>query len=198
MKFSDKELLRLGLQKLAQSELAAELPYAAEPSLPVQQQPPVTIIMAPPQQAPAQYVEPQEKKKVISPAVGWTRAPTASEAQELDSYSKAALLGLLGGAATGMLGGAVFPKASPIRHSLLGALAGTVGGLTRHYEQSSEPPGLSPVYTIPGGFRTGLATGGIAGGLAGHFLPFGVGAIPGAISGALSGGVGGALASQMI
>ena len=140
---------------------------------------------------------PSNTELPFAPTAGLTRAPTPTEAQAMDSYTKAGLLGLLGGAATGLLSGTVLPG-NVVGHGILGAGAGLLGGLGRHYEQSSEPPGLSPVYTIPGGLRTGAPLGAISGGLASHFLPLGLKVVPGAVTGLASGAIGGALASQMI
>jgi len=202
MRFSANDLHRFGMQKLAQLEGVA-LPYStdsfsAESSYPTQS--PVTVIIASPPAPPEKTESPKPQKTMLpfAPTAGITRAPTPLEAHEMDSYSKAGLLGLLGGSAAGLLAGMVLPGKQMIRHGLLGAGAGLLGGIGRHYEQSSEPPGLSPVYTIPGGIRTGGALGAIGGGLGAHFLPMGMKLVPGILSGAASGAIGGALASQMI
>ena len=87
-------------------------------------------------------------------------------------------------------------KRNPLTHGLLGAGTGALAALLRHYDQSSDPPGLSPVYTIPAGLRLGALTGAIGGGLAGKYTS--LGALPGLLSGGASGALGGAIVSSMI
>lgn len=147
----------------------------------------------------AQYEYPQEQESVPSTAspvvVNPFRAPTPQEAADMDSYPKAAILGLLGGGAAGTLMGTL-AKRNPLSYGALGAGTGALAALIRHFDQSSDPPGLSPVYTIPSGLRLGALVGGGAGAALGKAT--GLGILPGLLAGAGSGSVGGALASGMV
>lgn len=123
------------------------------------------------------------------------RAPTPQEASDMESYPKAAILGTLGGGAAGTLLGAL-AKRNPLKFGGIGAGAGALAALIRHYDQSSDPPGLSPVYTIPSGLRLGALTGAGSGALLGKLT--GTGVLPGLLAGVGAGAVGGGLVSGMV
>lgn len=121
--------------------------------------------------------------------------PIPDELNAFDTYPRAAITGALGGGTAGVLLGALM-KNNKLGLGVLGAGTGAAAALMRHYDQNSDPPGLSGVYTIPAGLRLGGLAGLILGGVAGKAT--GLGALKGAIGGALSGATGGALVSRMV
>lgn len=128
-------------------------------------------------------------------AVNPFRAPTPQEASDMDAYPKAGILGGLAGGAAGVLLGAL-AKRNPLQYGALGAGTGAAAALLRHYDQSSDPPGLSPVYTIPSGLRLGGLTGVGTGALLGKTTRLGT--LPAMLAGGLTGAVGGGIVSGMV
>ena len=122
-------------------------------------------------------------------------APTPHEINQMNAYTRAGLVGGITGSAISTLLAALLKR--PALPALgVGAGAGLLAGVLRQYDQSSDPPGLSPVYTIPAGLRLGALTGGISGGALGHLT--GAGVVPGAIGGALAGGISGGVVSNFV
>jgi hypothetical protein len=122
-------------------------------------------------------------------------APRMEELKKDEAYLKILAQGLLAGGAAGVLAGAL-TKQNPLAHSLLGALSGGVGAVTRRFDLGADPPGLSPVYTVPAGARLGALSGGLTGAAAGRIS--GLGALPGLLTGVISGAAGGTIASPWI
>lgn len=126
---------------------------------------------------------------------GTFSVPTQQQAAELNSYVRSGVAGGLTGGALATLLAAV-TKRSILPFMLTGLGTGALAGLARNYDQTSDPPGLSPVYTIPAGMRLGALTGAVAG------LPLGkltrLGAIPGGLVGGLAGAAGGGVVSNFV
>ncbi len=141
------------------------------------------------------YPESQRATPLSQVSMNPLHAPTQQEVKDLESYPRAGLLGALAGGATGTLFGAL-TKRKPLMFGGLGAGAGALSALLRHYDQRSDPPGLSPVYTIPSGLRLGALAGGGAGALLGKAT--GLGVLPGLLAGAGSGAAGGGIVSNMV
>ena len=138
-----------------------------------------------------QYAPEQQPSAIVHPF----RSPTPQEVSVMDSYPKAAILGALGGGAAGTLLGAL-AKRNPLQYGALGLGTGALAALVRHFDQSADPPGLSPVYTVPAGLRLGALTGAGGGALLGKLT--GTGVLPGLLAGAASGAVGGGIVSGMV
>jgi hypothetical protein len=126
---------------------------------------------------------------------GTFSAPTPQEAASMNSYARSSIAGgLTGGALATIL--AAVTKRSVLPYMLTGIGTGTLAALARQYDQASDPPGLSPVYTVPAGLRLGALTGAVAGAPLGKL--FRAGMLPGAIVGALSGAAAGGAVSSFI
>jgi hypothetical protein len=127
--------------------------------------------------------------------MGTFSAPTPQEADTMNSYAQSSIVGgLTGGALGALLAGVTHRPVLP--HFLTGLGAGALSGIARQYDQSSDPPGLSPVYTIPAGLRLGALTGAIAGVPLGKLT--GAGYLPGLLTGLLSGATAGGSVSSFI
>lgn len=126
---------------------------------------------------------------------GTFSAPTPREAEEMNSYARAGVVGGLSGAALSAIVAAML-KRPMLPHLAVGTGSGLLSGIARQYDQSSDPPGLSPVYTIPSGLRLGALTGALAGIPLGRAT--GMGVFPGILSGALSGAAGGGAVSSFV
>lgn len=128
-------------------------------------------------------------------STGTFSAPTPQEAATMNSYVRSGIVGGLAGTAVSALF-AILTKQPILPHLAVGAGAGLLSGITRQYDQNSDPPGLSPIYTVPSGLRLGGLTGALAG------LPLGrlsgAGMLSGALSGALGGAAGGGAVSSFI
>jgi len=123
------------------------------------------------------------------------RPPSQPQVAEAQSYGQAGLLGALAGAATGVAGGSLF-KRNPLAYGAMGAGTGLLAAIVRNFDQRSDPPGLSPVYTLPAGASLGALTGAVSGAALGKLTGFGV--IPGALVGAGGGATGGTIVSGMV
>jgi hypothetical protein len=113
----------------------------------------------------------------------------------MNSYTRSGIVGGLAGSAVSALF-AILTKQPILPHLGVGAGAGILSGITRQYDQNSDPPGLSPIYTIPAGLRLGGLTGALAGLPLGRLT--GAGMLSGALSGALGGAAGGGAVSSFI
>lgn len=143
----------------------------------------------------SESMDDEGESSVIARHMNPLRAPRTEELKKDEAYLKILAQGLLAGGAAGVLSGAL-AKQNPITHSLLGALSGGVGAITRRFDLGADPPGLSPVYTVPAGARLGALAGGLTGAAAGRLS--GAGILPGLLTGAISGATGGAVASPWI
>ena len=127
-------------------------------------------------------------------------APSEKEMGALNNYMKAMWLGALAGGTLGTGMGALFKgrrAATMPLGAALGAAIGAGSGMLRHYDQSADPPGLSPIYTVPAGLRLGALAGGAIGGVAGAKLK-GLGMLKGLLGGAVAGSAGGGIVSGMV
>ncbi len=149
------------------------------------------------QQALAQVNAPQQQpeKDSLTRYINPLHAPRMEELKKDEAYLKVLAQGLLAGGATGVLSGALM-RQNPLRHALLGSAAGGIGAITRRFDMAADPPGLSPVYTVPAGARLGALAGGLSGGVLGRLS--GSGILPGLLSGVVGGAAGGAVASPWI
>ncbi len=175
-------IAQLGLQKLAED---------------APQRGPTSVDLQALQQALAQ-VNPQAKppkKDSLTRYINPLHAPRMEELKKDEAYLKVLAQGLLAGGATGVLTGALI-RQSPLKHALLGSAAGGIGAITRRFDLAADPPGLSPVYTVPAGARLGSLAGGLSGGILGRLS--GSGILPGLLTGAVSGATAGAVASPWI
>jgi len=127
--------------------------------------------------------------------MGTFSTPTPQEAASMNAYTRAGIVGsLTGGAVASLL--AAITKRPVIPHLGVGLGAGLLAGISRQYDQNADPPGLSPVYTIPAGLRLGALTGALAGAPLGRITRAGI--FPGILSGALSGSAAGGAVSSFI
>ncbi len=137
----------------------------------------------------------EPKKKGVQYSLNPLHPVSPREVEEAQGYGQASMLGALSGGATGViLGGAM--RKNPFTYGAIGAGSGLLAAIARHYDQAADPPGLSPVYTVPAGARLGTPVGAVTGGLLGKVTKFGI--IPGALLGAAAGGVGGSIVSGMV
>jgi hypothetical protein len=126
-------------------------------------------------------------------SMGVLSAPTPEQASSMNDYMRSGIVGGITGGAIATLLAAIMHR--PILpHLGVGTGAGLLAGLARQYDKDSDPPGLSPVYTIPSGFRLGALTGAIAGVPLGRFARTGM--LAGGLTGAISGGVSGGAVSN--
>jgi len=176
------EIVKLGLENLEQQ--------APEEGVSPQISPALAALLSTQEQMP-KTKRPSMTARYINPL----RAPKAEELKEEEAYLKALAEGALAGGAGGTLAG-VLARRNPIPYLLMGAGTGGIGGLVRRFDVGADPPGLSPVYTIPAGARLGALTGALSGAALGRLSRFGV--VPGALTGTLAGGLGGAVASPWI
>lgn len=190
------ELYRLGMAKLADAT-PGESAYAAPdwedmPQLYRSETPEPTT-------APKPTMTDKAKQLVHTSlndaAIGTFRAPTPAEHHSWNNYARSATVGGLSGAALATLL-AVLTKQKVLPHLGIGASTGLLAGTVRQFDQDSDPPGLSPVYTIPAGLRLGALVGGVAGLPLGHLT--GAGILPGLLSGAAAGAIAGGSASSFI
>ena len=134
---------------------------------------------------------PEERPSTLNPF----RHHTPRQAKDLQSYPQAALLGSLAGGITG-LGVSTLLKKNRATFGAIGAVTGLIAALVRHYDHLSDPPGLSPIYTVPAGASLGALSGALAGGAIGKASKFGLAS--GALMGAGAGAMGGAAASGLV
>lgn len=129
------------------------------------------------------------------------RVPSPQDTKAMDEYATSGVLGGLGGAATATMLAALL-KQKMLPSVATGTGIGALAAMHRQYDKEGDPPGLSPVYTIPAGMRLGALTGGVAGaglgGLLGGKSKRVSGLLRGALMGVPTGAVGGGLASDMI
>lgn len=123
------------------------------------------------------------------------RPPSQVEQERMHSYNQAGLLGAVSGTAAGTIGGKLLQR-NPLSSAGIGAATGLLAALVRNFDQRSDPPGLSPVYTLPAGASLGALTGGISGAGLGRLTRYGI--LPGALVGAASGALGGTVVSGTV
>jgi hypothetical protein len=121
--------------------------------------------------------------------------PEVSEPKSDGTYLRSALIGALSGSGIGAIGSKLLKKNMGASAGI-GAATGLLAGLTREYDQRSDPVGLSPIYTIPAGASLGGLTGAVSGAGLGKYTRYGV--IPGALLGAAAGAAGGTAVSDWI
>jgi hypothetical protein len=134
-------------------------------------------------------------KAIDVATTGTFSAPTPQEADAMNAYMRSAIVGGATGTAISAILAAITKRSIP-RHMAVGLGSGILSGIARQYDQASDPPGLSPVYTIPSGLRLGGLTGALSGAALGRLT--GAGVIPGLLSGGLSGAVSGRAVSSFI
>ena len=145
-------------------------------------------------------VEERLSAPVPPPETSWTEyvnplnAPSLHATQVGNDYIKDVLIGSLIGAAGGAGMGSLLRKPLPLS-ILLGVGTGGLAGLLRSYDKRSDPPGISPRFTIPAGARLGAVAGALSGAGLGHYT--GYGSLAGALAGTAAGTLGGALTSPL-